>query len=144
MLDGKYIDGDDKTYNTLDDMFENSENPFVAGCLCYRFQLKNRMEEKVYDHLGKGYDSESNMCSHYGVGLATYKARQNNGFSKEECLGVIPLINQRISMVKVDDSLMILHSVTNPYFECVLHQKHTILHHDDIVDYYRKNILRAA
>lgn len=144
MLDGKYIDGDDKVYDTLDDMFKNSENPFVnGGCIRYRFQLKNR-EEKVYDHLGKEYASESDMCARYGVERATYRARQNNGFSKEECLGVIPLINQRVSMVKVDGALTILHSVTNPYFECVLHQKHTILHHDDIVDYYRKNVLRAA
>ena len=46
------------------------------------------MQNQYFDHLGNSYPSISVMCKHYGISIAAYTYRINNGWSKKNALTI--------------------------------------------------------
>lgn len=115
----------------------------------------------VKDHLGNKFTSIVEMCAHYGIKFSNfeerlhmcayynsnkdkYNQRRRKGYPVEQCLGLMPIFNQRTKDFEICDNMIIHHNISKSnYFLCTLAGKEIILHHDDIIDYYRKNILHA-
>lgn len=106
------------------------------------------MKKPTTDHLGNKYPSVKKMCEAYKINEKTFFSRTTrDGYCLEEALGVMPRINNSTIELVVDNNLTIIRSVKaniNGYYECMLGGRETILHHDDIIDYFRKNIFNKA
>lgn len=100
------------------------------------------MRKNVTDHLGNEFENESVMCAAYSINEDTYQSRIKAGYSLEEALGVIPLINSEVIDLEVDENFLILHCVDECYFPCMVNGREAIYHHDEVIDYYREHILQ--
>ena len=43
-------------------------------------------KNSIYDHKGNEFSTLVEMCNHYGIGVGTFRYRQQNGYSLDECL----------------------------------------------------------
>ena len=81
------------------------------------------------------------MCKYYNINSATYVCRIDTGYSKEEALGVIPLISRRTKNLQLTDNLLIIKYVysfdNSKYFECKFKDKNEILSKDEILNIWR-------
>ena len=87
------------------------------------------------------FSSIRDVCHYNNMAAHVYRNRRKKGYAIEESIGIIPLIGPMIRNHVVDKSLQVIVNVNKAYFKCILNGRETILHHDDIIDYYRKNIL---
>lgn len=102
-------------------------------------------KNSVYDHLGNAFKTEKELCSYHNVDRNIYQGCKKHGYSIEQCLGLIPVFNQRTKDFEICDNMVIHHNIAkSDYFLCTLFGKETILHYDDIVDYYRTHILQIG
>lgn len=100
------------------------------------------MRKNVIDHLGNEFENESIMCAAYNISEEDYQSRIKAGYSLEEALDVIPLLNSEISDLEVDENFMILNCIDECYFHCMVNGREAVYHHDEIIDYYREHVLQ--
>lgn len=100
--------------------------------------------ENYTDHEGTMFKNIKDMCKCWNISRSTYIKRINKGYSKEEALGVIPLIGPRIKNIQFTDNLSIIRYVYSSdnirYFECKFKDnKNEILSKDEILKIWRDN-----
>lgn len=89
------------------------------------------------------FSSIRNACHHNNMAAHVYRNRRKKGYTIEESIGIIPLIGPTIRDCIVNEDFQVIENVSAAYFKCILNGRETILHHDDIIDYYRKNVLHT-
>lgn len=120
------------------------------------WSMKDRLTKPVKtikmscsDCFGNNFESLTEKCEHYGVNIATYKTRTEEfGWSDEEALNIIPRFKSGLKFFKVDDELEILRVISDNtsqiYFYCIFRSEESIMTHDEIIEYYKKHVLKVV
>lgn len=110
---------------------------------------KQISKDFVTDHFGHIYKSERQLCETYGIAWGTYRNRRDQGYSKPEILGAMPLINVQTKNLIIDENMIIIcaiaehngHNIMADWYECKINERDAILHHDEIISYYLENVM---
>mgnify|MGYP003293033231 CR=1 FL=1 len=92
---------------------------------------------------GNCFETIQDMCNHYGITIKSYEHGKARGYSLEEILGVIPKFHTKTKDIMIDDHLTIIKHIDEGWYICVKDGLDDIMSHDEIVEYYRKNILKT-
>ena len=114
-----------------------SQNLSLEECL-------SGCQPRIQDPVGNAFKTIVDMCHHYGITTKHYEYCMASGYSLEETLGLIPSFHTRTNDVVVDKHLTVIKHIDNGWYSCVKDGFDDIMTHDEIVDYYRKNILKTA
>lgn len=98
----------------------------------------------INKYFGTSFLSIRQACHHNGMAAHVYRNRRKKGYSIEESIGIVPLIGKYISNHVINDGLTVQHNIMQQYFLCIRNGEETIMTHDEIIDYYRQNILEIA
>lgn len=87
------------------------------------------------------FSSMRKACSNHDMHIALYCGKRSQGYSVEESYGIIKPLNRNVKNYVLFNGLTVQHHIKDEYFLCTLNNTDSILHHDDIIDYYRQNVL---
>lgn len=109
--------------------------------LTYSNQSITQIEDRT-DHLGNVFETQGKMCKKYNVDHNTYLQRIKSYHSKEEALGIVPLLDRRSRDIQFTNEILVVRFVYNAgnlrYFECVNNGNKEILSSIDIIEAFRK------
>ena len=107
-----------RIYPTMGDMAK--AYGLTLGCFSRRIQMGWSLEkslttpvdtskhgEEVVDPYGNKFPMLKDMLKKYNVKGSSYYQRVRNGYSLEECLGIIPLLNHSIKNYKVGNAMIV-------------------------------------
>jgi hypothetical protein len=96
---------------------------------------------QMVDPYGKTYPMLKDMLNAYSINMSTYQERNRKGYSLAECLGIVPLLNDKIKDYKVNDNFVILEEIeeTNDdaklFFLCIVNGHEVIMRRENVINY---------
>ena len=115
--------------------------------LTYSNQSITKIEDRT-DHLGNIFETQGEMCKEYNIDHNTYLGRLRDYHSKEEALGIVPLLDRRIKNTQFTDEITVIRFVYRTdnlrYYECEVNGSKEILSSDDILEAYRKTLKKET